>query len=113
MVNHLLFALLFLTSLYLSFAFRVDPNPIQLLTSDKHYGPDGPWQAVTVSLGTQQTDVDLYPDSSYNSIILSKTICDGVNAYPCGSGGLYNPSLSKAFDDHSIRNQWRVTKHGY
>lgn len=104
MVNLLLFALLFLTSLYLSFAFEVnDPNPIQLLTSDKHYGPDGPWQAVTVWLGTQQTQVDLYPGGSYGSIILSETICVGFTAYPCGSGGLYNSSGSKAFDDHSIQ----------
>lgn len=103
MVNHLLFALLFLISLYLSFAFGVnDPSPIQLLTSDKHYGPDGPWQAVTVSLGTQEAAVDLYPDSSYDSIILSKTICDGFKAYPCGSGGLYNPSLSSEFEDLSF-----------
>lgn len=104
MVNHLLFALLFLTSSYLSFAFeKNNPNPIKLSTSDKHYGPDGPWQAVTVWLGTQQTQVDLYPGGSYGSIILSETICFGSTAYPCGSGGLYNPSGSEAFDNHSIQ----------
>lgn len=104
MVNHSLFVPFFLASLYLSFAFRTsEPTPKQLVTSDKHYGPDGPWQAVTVWLGTQQTQVDLYPGGSYSSLILSNTICDGAKAYPCGSGGLYNPSGSGLFDNTSIQ----------
>lgn len=73
-----------------------------MVTSDKHYGPDGPWQAVTVWLGTQRTQIDLYPGGSYGSPILSNTICDGAKAYPCGSGGLYNPSGSGLFDNTSI-----------
>lgn len=104
MVNPSLIVLFFLTSLYLTSAFRGhEPTPIQLLTSDTHYGPDGPWQAVTVRLGTQQTRVDLYPGGNWASRILSNTICDGVKAYPCGSGGLYNPSGSKSFDNTSIK----------
>lgn len=103
MVNHLLFVLLFLASLHLSSAFKSGkPIPIQLVTSDIHYGPDGPWQAVTVWLGSQRTQVDLYPGGIYGSSILSNTICDGAKAYPCGSGGLYNPSDSRLFDNTSI-----------
>lgn len=104
MVNHLLFVLLLPASLHLSSAFRAgEPTPIQLVTSDKYYGPDGPWQAVTVWLGTQRTPVDLYPGGTYGSPILSNTVCDGVKAYPCGSGGLYNPSGSRLFYNNTAQ----------
>lgn len=95
--------LFILALLHLSSAFvDGEPSPMQLVTSQKHYGPDGPWQAITVWLGSQRTQVDLYPGGTYASHILSNTLCDGVKAYPCGSGGLYDPSDSGLSDNTSI-----------
>lgn len=108
MVYHSLLILFILALLHLSSAFRDgEPSPMQLVTSQKHYGPDGPWQAVTVWLGSQKTKVDLYPGGTYGSPILSNTLCDGVQAYPCGSGGLYNPSNSALCDNSSIELQMK------
>lgn len=37
-------------------------SPFELTWSDKSYGPDGPWQAVTVSLGDDPGySVPMYP----------------------------------------------------
>lgn len=68
----------------------------------KHCGPDEPWQAVTVWLGTQRTQGDLYPGGSYGFLsfpILSAMVS---RAYPCGLGVLYNPSGSRLSENSSI-----------
>ncbi|EER27812.1 hypothetical protein D8B26_006080 [Coccidioides posadasii str. Silveira] len=68
--------------------------------SSTKYGPDGPWQAVKVSVGgvdetlrynLQSTDLDLYPGSRYASQILVPEACepherDGI----CGKGGKWD-----------------------
>lgn len=103
MVNHSFLILLILALLKLSSAsLNGEPSPIQLVTSQKHYGPDGPWQAVTVWLGSQETQVDLYPGGTYGSPILSNKLCAAAKIYPCGSGGLYDPSGSRSSDNTSI-----------
>ncbi len=67
------------------------PSSIQLVTSQKHYGPDGPWQAVSVWLGSQRTQADLYPGGAYGSPILN----------PSGSEVSDNKSIELVFnDDH-------------
>lgn len=80
------------------------PSPILLNTSSTHYGPDGPWQAVTVWLGSQPTAIDLYPGGTFDSVILSTQACNATSPSPCGSGGVFDTSLSTTIDDHSI--QW-------
>lgn len=77
------------------------PSPILLNTSSQNYGPDGPWQAITVWLGSQPTAIDLYPGGEYGSVILSRQACE-VSSSPCGSGGVFDSSGSTTFDDHSI-----------
>ena len=78
------------------------PLPLQVPTSSKHYGPDGPWQAVTVFYGDPGQAVDLYPASVYESIILTNKVCQGVSLTPCGSGGMFDPANSPGLDDTSI-----------
>ncbi|KAF4632153.1 hypothetical protein G7Y89_g5982 [Cudoniella acicularis] len=71
-------------------ALAVDPMTLQW--SSKIYGPDGPWQAVEVGIGTPPQIVDLFPGGIYNSIVygsaLCTTVCDAQVA------GLYNSQVS-------------------
>ncbi|OJJ31392.1 hypothetical protein ASPWEDRAFT_45330 [Aspergillus wentii DTO 134E9] len=46
--------------------------------SSKTYGPDGPWQAVQMQLGSQEQDVDLYPGASWASNILLSNVCSNT-----------------------------------
>lgn len=64
--------------------------------SVKYYGPDGPWQAISVSVGgvdTQATtQVDLYPSGAYGSQVLTADACEPYADTPCGRGGLWSPT---------------------
>ena len=66
--------------------------PIHIVTSSRHYGPDGPWQAVSVSYGNPRQAIDLYPGSAFESIIFADFICTNATLLPCGSGGLFDPN---------------------
>ena len=74
------------------------PVPIQITTSSRHYGPDGPWQAVSVSYGRFQQAIDLYPGGVFESIVLLDMMCENATRFPCGSGGLFNPNDSSSPD---------------
>ena len=82
------------------------PLPVRVSPSTKTYGPDGPWQAVTVSLGVPQQKVDLYPGGIFESTVFTNTVCNGSSAQPCASGGTYNPAMSSTLDHHSIKIQF-------
>lgn len=64
--------------------------------SVKYYGPDGPWQAVSVSVGgvnsQATTQVDLYPSGAYGSPIITSEACDPYPDTPCGAGGIWSPA---------------------
>lgn len=77
------------------------PLPSQVVTSTTHYGPDGPWQAVSVSLGEPPQPLDLYPGSTFETIILAESVCKGIRK-DCGTGGLFDTSASTTIDDTSI-----------
>ena len=64
--------------------------------------PDGPWQAVTILLGAESTQLDLYPGGVYESVILSNQVCKYKTLVPCGSGNLFDSSASTTLDNHSI-----------
>ena len=78
------------------------PVPLQLLPSTEIYGPDGPWQAVSVQVGSPGQKINLYPGGTYGSWIFTNEACDGMKKSPCGSGGLFNPSKSGTIDESSI-----------
>lgn len=80
-----------------------NPVPIHLAASSRHYGPDGPWQAVSVSFGDPGQDMDLYPGPGWESIIFTDSMCADVSLEPCGSGGLFNPDASQSLDNSSIQ----------
>ena len=61
-----------------------------------HYGPDGPWQAVTVNVGGSQ--VDLLPGGIWETVVISKDTCD-VKNQACSStyaAGLYDEPNSRS-----------------
>lgn len=98
------FSLVFCAILLLHRSLAQDnPIPIHLAASPRHYGPDGPWQAVSVSFGDPGQDIDLYPGSGYESIIFTDSLCADVSLRPCGSGGLFNPDASRSLDNTSIQ----------
>ena len=78
------------------------PEPLQIPASRRLYGPDGPWQAVSVRLGSPGQGLDLYPGGIYQSDILTRQICQDPPTLPCGSGGLFAPESSDTLDDYSI-----------
>lgn len=100
MARHWVFIASVLASLPLS--KQTKPSPIQLNTTSTYYGPDGPWQAVTVWLGSPPIAIDLYPGGSYGSYILSREACEETSS-PCGSGGVFDPSHSSTLDNNSIQ----------
>jgi len=87
----------------LPYSHQVVTGPLQLVQSENSYGPDGPWHAVSVVLGDPGQRIDLYPaGSSFGSLILTNSVCDGITDKPCGSGGTYYPTASKSAGQQSI-----------
>ncbi|KAL8645378.1 MAG: hypothetical protein Q9226_007335, partial [Calogaya cf. arnoldii] len=77
---------------------------VQILPSSRSYGPDGPWQAVNVSLGNPPQYVQLLPGGIWASTILSYGMCkDNDRSQICGSGGLYDPEDSGTVDDETLQ----------
>ncbi|KAJ5504409.1 hypothetical protein N7463_007283 [Penicillium fimorum] len=75
---------------------NADGNPLIMKWSHQTYGPDGPWHAVSVELGSNQQPIDLYPGDRWASTILIDTICSGNSSTPCYArrAGLFNISAS-------------------
>ncbi|KAL9074339.1 MAG: hypothetical protein Q9161_002325 [Pseudevernia consocians] len=95
--------LILLPLLHQSLLSLASPGPLQVPTSNRVYGPDGPWQAVSVQLGSPGQNLDLYPGGIFSSNILTVKQCQGTSLDPCGSGGLFNPDNSTTIDDTSIK----------
>lgn len=70
-------------------------NPQTVQWSSKSYGPDGPWQAVTVSIGMPPQIFDLLPGGVWASPVLAPSMCaNGVSYSVAKEAGFYNPSTS-------------------
>ncbi|PYI01873.1 acid protease [Aspergillus sclerotiicarbonarius CBS 121057] len=50
-------------------------TPYVMDWSTQAYGPDGPWQAVSIEVGSNKQTVALYPGANYASIIMMDTQC--------------------------------------
>ncbi|PWY75051.1 aspartic protease [Aspergillus heteromorphus CBS 117.55] len=101
--------------------------PRQVTWSDKQFGPDGPWQAVTVSMGSNYTElvvpsseVALYPGGSWESRILLSSICDNKTLSSVCYGdiaGLFDSDISVTLDNTSIETapdgNWGDLSWGY
>lgn len=75
---------------------HVQGAPWTVLWSDQTYGPDGPWHAVSVELGSNKQPVDLYPGDRWASTILIDTVCLDNSTITCYAerAGLFNISAS-------------------
>lgn len=69
-------------------------------STKKSYGPDGPWQVVTVELGINASGpvdtIDLLPGAIWESKVNTPLMCNGspANGCPAATAGLYNANDS-------------------
>ncbi|EPS34286.1 hypothetical protein PDE_09250 [Penicillium oxalicum 114-2] len=94
-------------------------RPWAMTWSPQKFGPDGPWQAVRVSIGGNSTEVALYPGATWTSEILLSTLCDNStgSSYCYGAqAGLFNTAQSSTYDDTSIQldphGEWSNINYG-
>ncbi|CAG8918367.1 unnamed protein product [Penicillium salamii] len=72
-------------------------SPFVVQWSDKTYGPDGPWHAVSITLGSAKQAIDLYPGARWASTILIDTVCSDDLSTTCYAerGGVFDISASE------------------
>lgn len=113
MAYHIILLALSLICSHSVIALGLDvPKPRQIAFSQKSYGPDGPWQAVTVLLGTPSQSLDLYPGGAWVSNILNTSVCENTKLTPVCYGkdaGLFNSKASNTFE---IRPETGPMKNG-
>ncbi|KAL4894582.1 aspartic peptidase domain-containing protein [Aspergillus ambiguus] len=72
-------------------------NPLPMNWSSQAYGPDGPWQAVKIAVGSNEQSIDLYPGANWATTVLEDTICSNTTlSTTCyaARAGTYNESES-------------------
>ncbi|CAF9920969.1 hypothetical protein IMSHALPRED_005056 [Imshaugia aleurites] len=75
-----------------------DLGPYNVVWNTTHsYGPDGPWNVVTVGVGSNSNNeplsyIDLYPGGIWESMINTQAFCGGNDSVSCpaASAGLYD-----------------------
>ncbi|KAJ5721340.1 uncharacterized protein N7483_009274 [Penicillium malachiteum] len=95
--------------------------PWEMTWSDSTYGYDGPWHAVIIKMGGNDTQLAMYPGGSWVSYVLLDTLCDNttkIASYCYGDlAGLYNPDSSDNWDGSSISlapdRNWESLQWGY
>lgn len=82
--------------------------------SEKKFGPDGPWQAVSITVGANDSSIPLasqnvtalsvYPGGEWNSMTFGSAACSGDPGPTCGEGGTWD------FDESSNAQhiQWQT-----
>jgi len=96
-----LYPLLFL---YYSSPVASQARPRQIYFSTQSYGPDGPWQAVTVGVGTPAQFVPLYPGGFWSSNILNVSVCTNTTTTTCygNPANLVNSTASNTFSQYAV-----------
>ncbi|KAL7657912.1 hypothetical protein ACMYSQ_004053 [Aspergillus niger] len=85
-------------------------NPYVMSWSSQAYGPDGPWQAVSIDVGSNQQTVDLYPGANYASTILMSTLCTNKTlSSTCyaAEAGTFNQNTSTTA--YTTASSWETT----
>lgn len=119
MKDPLFWAVALLLGLYIDGSLARDPW--SMTWSSEKFGPDGPWQAVSVSIGGNDTKIALYPGGSWASTILLSTLCKNttdISSICYGDqAGLFDTADSSTYDDTSIydenRGGWSSMQLGY
>ncbi|KAI2786968.1 hypothetical protein POX_g09365 [Penicillium oxalicum] len=86
--------------------------PKAMTWSSSSFGPDGPWNAITVYLGTHEAELALYTGSVWTSYVLLDTICKNTtlssNCY-AEDAGVFTPLGSYTWDNTSVTLEPRMT----
>lgn len=73
-------------------------DPVTVPWSSKKFGPDGPWQAVSVQIGSDAQALNLYPGGTWQSYILEMSGCNGTSVcYAEDAGSIFNAEASTTF----------------
>ncbi|KAJ5664892.1 uncharacterized protein N7477_007340 [Penicillium maclennaniae] len=96
-------------------------GPWAMTWSDSTFGSDGPWHAVDIYMGGNDTKIAMFPGGSWVSYVLLNTLCDNTTKLSsycyADRAGLYNPGTSKTWDGDSISlppaNAWTDLQWGY
>jgi hypothetical protein len=101
---NLVFDLLIVSSLWTIATADEAPEPLEVPWSTKTFGPDGPWQAVEVGIGTPEQKLALYPGGVWESNILTTQICQDPSSPTCyaNQAGLFLMDDSSSLDNTSI-----------
>ena len=77
-------------------AITVVADPIAAKWSTETFGPDGPWQAVEIGVGSAQT-IYMYPGAEWMTRVLPSDYCNYNRSLPCNAikAGLYNKEQSE------------------
>ena len=97
MTMHSLPLLFFAVAGYISL-ITADLGPYNVVWNTTHsYGPDGPWNVITVGVGSDSNDeplsyIDLYAGGIWESMINTQAFCGSGNSASCpaASAGLYD-----------------------
>ncbi|KAJ5281582.1 hypothetical protein N7478_006954 [Penicillium angulare] len=95
--------------------------PWGMTWSDDTFGSDGPWHAVKVKIGADDTVIAMYPGASWTTWVLLNTLCKNttdISSYCYGDqAGLFDPDSSDTWNGDSISlspdNAWTDRKWGY
>ncbi|OJJ36964.1 hypothetical protein ASPWEDRAFT_50338 [Aspergillus wentii DTO 134E9] len=77
--------------------------------SSKTFGPDGPWHAVKLTIGSDKQNIAVYPGSRFTNTILAKSICDNTTTSTtcyANDAGLYNPKTSASLKNATDMLPW-------
>lgn len=68
---------------------------VEMPWSADAFGPDGPWHAVQIKMGSQNTPVSLYPGGTFASNVFTNDFCEiQTQGCPAQAAGLYDPTSS-------------------
>ncbi|KAL2073784.1 hypothetical protein VTL71DRAFT_11110 [Oculimacula yallundae] len=81
-------------------------NTFRMTWSTQTFGPDGPWSAIEIKVGSKQQIVSLYPGGIWASHFLSPKVCSNStlgNVCYAQAAGLYDQGFSSSADFDSIQ----------
>lgn len=73
--------------------------PRELKWTDDTFGPDGPWRAIQVQMGYEETPIGLFPGSAWETWLIDDNYCQTGTCY-ASKAGTYDKSSG---DDGGIR----------
>lgn len=90
---------LFLAMVAFILATSAETIPRELKWTDDTFGPDGPWRAIHVQMGYEETSIGLFPGSAWETWLIDDNYCQTGTCY-ASKAGTYDKSSG---DDGGIR----------